>query len=293
VWMPCAALPVLLCGFGLSQLAGYEKIVGRDDDAVICWDGVPSEHRALIWRSHDMDVEGCKVSLHAAGIVIPDGTTEYGNQPHHHVSRDIGGILPYHDDIGFAGRLLRKDDAAPCQGFCFIDVNETGDPRLIAGCWVHVPTKACFPWNVHVSGQRAGIQKFQREGAGYLTTNHLDRAGYFHSQPYPSALDGKAKVILTGHESGLPFGSDDLQSADLDLAFSKASLPAGDAHQSHCCDTGHDRRSGLNPSWPIKALSVIGIVASRNTVQLNHFPECRTAAFRRLAYHCRALDGAN
>jgi len=30
-----------------------------------------------------------------------------------------------------------------------------------------------------------------------------------------------------------------------------------------------------------------------NTVQLNHFPECRTAAFRRLAYHCRALDGAN
>jgi len=33
--------------------------------------------------------------------------------------------------------------------------------------------------------------------------------------------------------------------------------------------------------------------ANPNTVQLNHFPECRTAAFRRLAYHCRALDGAN
>jgi len=62
---------------------------------------------------------------------------------------------------------------------------------------------------------------------------------------------------------------------------------------SQCSNPASAKHVALSLSEATRSAGLKNVVSSPNTVQLNHFPECRTAAFRRLAYHCRALDGAN
>jgi len=116
-------------------------------------------------------------------------------------------------------------------------------------------------WPSCVCWQGTRIHQFKLKGQGNYTCGNTNWPGYLYGHPYPSALDSKVKLILAGHESGLPFGSGGLQLADPDLAFSKSSLPVGDANQKDRGDDRSNRRNGLNPSWPIKALSVVGIAS--------------------------------
>jgi len=255
----------LLCGPGFADLKGNIKITGGNRSAIFCWKGAPTSGGFALTSSDNMGMKGSGMHLAAARVIVPNNAP---NGYYKTISALPSGIRSLFDFRNMNVSLIRKYDVLvwkydslpyylvgsklrPTVGDVRIIKARSGTPRVNIGIW---PSRICW--------QGTRIPQLKFEGQGNCTHSNTNWPSDSYGHPYPSALDGRVKVVLTGHESGLPFGNGSLQLADTDLTFSKPSLSARNEDQKDRSDDRSNRRSGLNPGGPIKALSVVGIASS-------------------------------
>ncbi len=102
-------------------------------------------------------------------------------------------------------------------------------------------------------GITAGVGKFADEQIWTFQTSK----GLFRDFCLPVA-----DLALPLSDVGLTFVDGSLLPTKFELAFSETGLPTRNTNQEDRSKHSRNSRSSLNPSWPIKALSIIGIIAS-------------------------------